>query len=84
MEAALKRALVAVCLFLGACDRAEQRLECSDPNLTSECRGLLKACGADAVTHTQTVLTTNAAQRMTTCLQGAYAARCNSICQVAE
>jgi hypothetical protein len=82
METALKSVLVAACLFLGACDRVEHRLQCSDPNLTSECRGLLSACEAD--TAPQTAHATNAVQRMATCLQGAYAARCNPTCQLSE
>lgn len=84
MESAAKRMLVIACLLLGACDGAGQRLQCSDPNLTAECQGLLKACGANAAAVPQTGILASTAQRVTACLKGTYAARCNPTCQLSE
>ncbi len=84
MEVVHKRALVVACLFLGACGDSGQRIQCGDAALTSECQGLLRACGADAATTPQTVIATSAAQRLTACLKRTYAARCNAACQLAE
>jgi hypothetical protein len=84
MEAAYKRALVVLCLFLGACGDSGQRLQCGDAALTSECQGLLRACGSDANATPQTVIATSAAERLTACLKRSYAARCNAACQLAE
>lgn len=84
MEAIWKRALAVLCLSLGACDGAGQRLQCTPPSLTSECQQLLSACGADAAATPQTVLAPRAAARLAACLKRTYAARCNAACRVAE
>jgi hypothetical protein len=84
-EVAYKLAFVVFCLFLGACDGAGKRLQCTDPTLTSECQRLLSACGADAAAVTpQTVLGPRATAHLAACLQRTYAARCNAACRVAE
>jgi hypothetical protein len=84
MESIFKPTLAVVCVFLGACDDTSQRLQCSDPNLTAECQSLLEACNGGAATATQTGLATSTAQRMTACLKGKYAERCNPTCQISE
>jgi hypothetical protein len=84
MEATFKRALAALCLVLGACDDSGRRLQCTDPALTSECQGLLNACGADTATAPQTVIAPAVATRLAACLKQTYAARCNAACQVSD
>jgi hypothetical protein len=84
MEAIVNRTLVLACLLLGACDGPEQRLQCSDQNLTGECRGLLKDCEAGAATVPPAGLSEIAARQKTACLSESYAARCNPSCQLSE
>jgi hypothetical protein len=84
MKAIFKRAAPIACLIFGGCDGSSQRLQCGAPGLTAECQGLLKACEGDAGSAAQTIPPSGAATRLTACLQGTYAARCNAACQVAE
>jgi hypothetical protein len=85
IEVAYKRAIVVFCLFLGACDGAGERLQCTDPTLTSECQRVLSACGADAAAASpEPVMAPRATARLAACLKRTYAARCNAACRVAE